>query len=64
MVRTRRLVQLAVILAVVGVCGTAWSAQKTYVVRANEGWSQIAKSHNVTTHAKRAPTAAKPQPKH
>ncbi len=48
MVGMRRLVQLAVTVALVGVCGTAWSADKTYIVRPNEGWFQIAKSHGVT----------------
>lgn len=48
MVRTRHFVQVAVAVFVLGVCGTAWSADKTYVVRPNEGWFQIAKSHNVT----------------
>jgi LysM repeat protein len=48
MSRTRRLVQLAVTVAALCVCGTAWSAAKTYVVRPNEGWFQIAQSHGVT----------------
>ena len=48
MVRTRHFVQVAVAVFVLGLCGTAWSADKIYVVRPNEGWFQIAKSHGVT----------------
>jgi LysM repeat protein len=48
MARTRRLLQLAVAVATLCVCGTAWAATKFYVVRPNEGWYQVAKSHGVT----------------
>ncbi len=44
----RRLIQVALSVAVMFACASAWAAPHTYVVRANEGWFQIAKSHGTS----------------
>jgi LysM repeat protein len=48
MARNRRLIQVALGLALTLACASAWAASRSYVVKANEGWFQIAKSQKTT----------------
>jgi LysM repeat protein len=48
MARSLRLIQVASGIAIALTATLAWAAPRTYVVHANEGWFQIAKSHGTT----------------